>query len=159
MPKITAKRKKRKREEVQDEILKHLASIDHPTTTTEIASAVGLNWYSAIAHLSRLEVQGKVFHKKIGRQDQWFDVNVDESRKLSKELKATVDKQNGNIRKLERDKDNFVIVTKCLVSGAKEFSEIQDKTKLGSGELRRILGELETKGLIEKKENKFRLVN
>ncbi|RLI83992.1 hypothetical protein DRP07_02500 [Archaeoglobales archaeon] len=102
MPKIPSKRKKRRREEVEDEIMKYLASIDHPRTTSEVAEATGLNWYSAMAHLTRLEAQGRVFHKKIGRQDQWFDVDVNESRRLVKSLKKRVEKQDKIIKNQDR---------------------------------------------------------
>ena len=99
MPKIPSKRKKRRREEVEDEIMKYLASIDHPRTTSEVAEATGLNWYSAMAHLTRLEAQGRVFHKKIGRQDQWFDVDVNESRRLVKSLKKKIKKLEDKTKK------------------------------------------------------------
>lgn len=102
MPKIPVKRKKRTREEVEEVIMKYLESIDHPRTTSELAEATGLNWYSAMAHLARLEAQRRVFHKKIGRQDQWFNVDVNESRKLVKSLKKEVDEQREKIE--EQDK-------------------------------------------------------
>ena len=84
--------KRRTREEIKKDILDYMYKMDFPNTTENIAKALGLNWYSAMRYLHELKAEGKVFHKKIGRQDQWWTENVNESRRLLKVLKEKVEK-------------------------------------------------------------------
>jgi len=94
------KRKRRKKDQIRKEILAYLESIDFPNTTGGIAHAVKLNWYMAKVHLTELKAEGKVFHKKVGRQDQWWTENVNESRRMVRVLKDENKKQKGMIKEL-----------------------------------------------------------
>ncbi|MBU4266944.1 MAG: FaeA/PapI family transcriptional regulator [Candidatus Altiarchaeota archaeon] len=96
------KRKRRKKIDIKKEILDYLESIDFPNTTGGIADAVRLNWYMAKIYLMELKGDGKVFHKKVGRQDQWWTENVNESRRMVRVLKEKVNDQDKVLRELEK---------------------------------------------------------
>ena len=97
----TGKRRKRKAREIKQEIINFIESLDFPTTTEQIAKGVGVNWYAAKLYLGELMREGKVFHKRIGRQNQWWTEKVDEQRKKIRELEKVVKKKDEMIEKLE----------------------------------------------------------
>lgn len=66
------RRKRRTEKEIHEAILKFLEDMDFPRTTEDIANNVGLNWYAATTHLTKLKAEGKIFHKKVGKQNQWL---------------------------------------------------------------------------------------
>jgi len=95
-------RKRRTGEEIKKDILDYMYKMDFPNTTENIAKALGLNWYSAMRYLHELKAEGKVFHKKVGRQDQWWTENVNESRRLLKVLKERIKKLEEENRELKK---------------------------------------------------------
>jgi len=81
------KRKKRKirtKEEIEKEILDYIKNLEFPTTSTEIARAVRLNWFTAKIYLDKLKKEGKLHLKKVGRQNQWWAENMSKQKKLAK---------------------------------------------------------------------------
>ncbi len=84
------KRKKRSAEEIKRDILEFIESLDFPTTTEGIAKGVGLHWYAASFYLGQLKEEGRVFFKRIGRQNQWWTEKVDEQRKKIRELESVL---------------------------------------------------------------------
>ncbi|OQX55857.1 MAG: hypothetical protein B5M53_03735 [Candidatus Cloacimonas sp. 4484_209] len=97
----TGKRRKRKAREIKQEIINFIESLDFPATTEQIAKGVGVNWYAAKLYLGELMREGKVFHKRIGRQNQWWTEKVDEQRKKIRELEKVVKEKDEMIEKLE----------------------------------------------------------
>jgi len=65
------KRKLRSKAEIEKEILGFMNRLEFPTTTTAIARAIGLNWFTVNQYLSKLKKEGKLHPKKVGRQNQW----------------------------------------------------------------------------------------
>ncbi len=89
--KIGKERKKRSSEEIKEGIVDYIENLDFPTTTGRIAEDVGLNWYAASFYLRQLKEEGRVFHKKVGRQNQWWTEKVDEQRRKIRELESVLD--------------------------------------------------------------------
>ena len=58
--------------EITDKILKALKKNEWPETTENIAKAVGVTWQTAQIHLFKLQAEGKVKYRKVGRQNQWW---------------------------------------------------------------------------------------
>ena len=58
--------------EIDKKILKYLERIEFSATTGMVAEAVGIAWYSAQMHLTKLRDEGKVRFFRIGRQNQWI---------------------------------------------------------------------------------------
>lgn len=58
--------------EITQKILKWLEKQEWPETTENIAKGVGVTWQTAQIHLFRLQHEGKVKYKKVGRQNQWW---------------------------------------------------------------------------------------
>ena len=96
------KRRKRNPEEIKRDIIEFIEKLDFPTTTEEIAKGVGLNWFTASFYLSELRAEGKIFHKRVGRQNQWWTENIDEQRKRMKKLEGELMIKDGEIKKLRR---------------------------------------------------------
>lgn len=61
-----------KSEEIQKKILEHLKKQEWPSTTEDIASSVEISWNTAELHLVKLQMQGRVKFRKVGRQNQWW---------------------------------------------------------------------------------------
>lgn len=59
-------------EEITKKILELLKKQDWPETTEHIAQTVGVSWQTAQIHLFRLQAEGKVKYRKVGRQNQWW---------------------------------------------------------------------------------------
>ena len=96
------KRRKRNPEEIKRDIIEFIEKLDFPTTTEGIAKGVGLNWFTASFYLSELRAEGKIFHKRVGRQNQWWTENIDEQRKRMKKLEGELMIKDGEIKKLRR---------------------------------------------------------
>ena len=121
------RRDRRTGEKIKNDILDYMEKMDFPNTTENIAKKLGLNWYSAMRYLHDLRAEGKVFHKKIGRQDQWWTENVNESRRLLKVLKEKVEKLE--IGSKEKDKRIKEVVERNRKL-EKENSELRNKSIL-----------------------------
>ena len=61
-----------KNEEINEQIIKLLESIDWPITTEQVAKQLNLSWNTAQVHLLKLVAEGKVKYKKVGRQNQFW---------------------------------------------------------------------------------------
>ena len=59
-------------DKIQAKILKFLSKGDWPVTTEEVANKLKISWNTAQVHLLKLQMQGKVRYKKVGRQNQWW---------------------------------------------------------------------------------------
>ena len=57
---------------VDEEILAHMKTLEWPSTTEDIAAALGVSWQTAQIHLFKLQAEGKLKYKKVGRQNQWW---------------------------------------------------------------------------------------
>jgi len=90
--KTQKERKKRSAEEIKQAIVDYIETLDFPTTTGGIAEGVGLNWYAASFYLGQLREEGRVFHKKVGRQNQWWTEKIDEQRKKIREMESVLKK-------------------------------------------------------------------
>ena len=58
--------------EITDKILKALKKNEWPETTENIAKTVKVTWQTAQIHLFKLQIEGKVKYRKVGRQNQWW---------------------------------------------------------------------------------------
>ncbi len=101
MSQKTGKRRKRNAGGIKQEIIKFIECLDFPTTTETIANGVGVNWYAAKLYLDELMKEGRVFHKKIGRQNQWWTEKVDEQRKKIREMEWILRDRDEKIKKQE----------------------------------------------------------
>lgn len=61
-----------KEEEIQKKISEYLNKQDWPVTTEDIAKNVNISWNTAQLHLVKLQAQGKVKFRRVGRQNQWW---------------------------------------------------------------------------------------
>lgn len=59
-------------EEIQKKILEYLSKQEWPSTSEDIAKSVGISWNTAQLHLIKLQMQGRVEFRKVGRQNQWW---------------------------------------------------------------------------------------
>jgi len=58
--------------QIDENILTHMKTLEWPTTTEEIAAAVNISWQTAQIHLFKLQAEGKLKYRKVGRQNQWW---------------------------------------------------------------------------------------
>jgi len=58
--------------EIQEKILEYLSKQEWPSTSEDIAKGLGISWNTAQLHLIKLQMQGKVKFRKVGRQNQWW---------------------------------------------------------------------------------------
>jgi len=58
--------------EIDDAIIKHMKTLEWPSTTEDIAKAVKVSWQTAQIHLFKLQAEGKIKYRKVGRQNQWW---------------------------------------------------------------------------------------
>jgi len=58
--------------EISEKIVGFLKKQDWPATTEDIAAAAKVSWQTAQIHLFKLQVEGKVKYRKVGRQNQWW---------------------------------------------------------------------------------------
>lgn len=68
---MSRRRKRRNAEELRQALLDYLVVQPYPCTTAQIADALDMNWYQVGIHLMRLKEEGRVYHRKLGRQNQW----------------------------------------------------------------------------------------
>ncbi len=61
-----------KPEEIRKKIIAHMKTLEWPSTTEDIAKAVGITWNTAQVHLLKLQTDGKVKFRRVGRQNQWW---------------------------------------------------------------------------------------
>jgi len=129
----TGKRRKRKAREIKQEIINFIESLDFPTTTEQIAKGVGVNWYAAKLYLGELMREGKVFHKRIGRQNQWWTEKVDEQRKKIRELEKVVKEKDEKIEKqserIEKLEDKTEKQDEIIKNQDRRIRELESKLK------------------------------
>ncbi|MCK4492143.1 MAG: hypothetical protein KAU03_05940 [Candidatus Altiarchaeales archaeon] len=77
--------KRRGAKEIKKDVMKFFEKQTFPRTTGQVAKAVKLNWHSANYYLMLLKDEGKLFHEKVGRQNQWWPENIN---RLTKKVKA-----------------------------------------------------------------------
>lgn len=63
---------KLKGEKIDEKILEYLRKAEFSATTEMVAEGVGIAWYTAQMHLSKLRDEGKVKFFRVGRQNQWI---------------------------------------------------------------------------------------
>lgn len=59
-------------DEITKKIVEFLKKQDWPSTTEDIGKGVGVTWQTAQIHLYKLQAEGKVKYRKVGRQNQWW---------------------------------------------------------------------------------------
>jgi len=58
--------------EIQNKIIKYLNNKEWPVTTEDVAKDVEISWNTAQLHLIKLQMQGRVKFRRVGRQNQWW---------------------------------------------------------------------------------------
>jgi predicted ArsR family transcriptional regulator len=58
--------------DIPGRIMEYLAKQHWPTTTEDVAAAMGVTWNTAQNNLLKLVAEGKVKYKKVGRQNQFW---------------------------------------------------------------------------------------
>ena len=58
--------------DIGEKIIEHMKTLEWPSTTEDIANAVNISWNTAQVWLLKLQAQGKVKFRKVGRQNQWW---------------------------------------------------------------------------------------
>ncbi|MDD2666652.1 MAG: FaeA/PapI family transcriptional regulator [Methanocellales archaeon] len=58
--------------EIDPKILQYLAKEDWPVTTETVAKELKISWNTAQIHLYKLQAEGLVKGKRVGRQNQWM---------------------------------------------------------------------------------------
>jgi Mn-dependent DtxR family transcriptional regulator len=61
-------------EEIDKKILKYIEKSDWPVTTEMVAKGTGVSWNTAQIHLYKLQSEGKIKGKRVGRQNQWMRI-------------------------------------------------------------------------------------
>jgi len=59
-------------EEIDRKILAFLRKEDWPVTTEMVANELKISWNTAQLHLYKLQAEGHVKGKRVGRQNQWM---------------------------------------------------------------------------------------
>ena len=59
-------------EEIQKKVIEYLKIQEWPSTTGDVARGAGISWNTAELDLTKLQMQGKVKFRKVGRQNQWW---------------------------------------------------------------------------------------
>jgi predicted ArsR family transcriptional regulator len=54
------------------QILAYLKKEDWPVTTEMVAKEIGISWNTAQLHLFKLQADGYLRGKRVGRQNQWM---------------------------------------------------------------------------------------
>jgi len=57
---------------IDEQILAHMRKVEWPSTTEDIAKAIEVSWQTAQIHLFKLQAEGKLKYRKVGRQNQWW---------------------------------------------------------------------------------------
>jgi Mn-dependent DtxR family transcriptional regulator len=61
-----------KSDEIDKIILKFIEKSDWPVTTEMVAKGAEISWNTAQIHLYKLQAEGKIKGKRVGRQNQWM---------------------------------------------------------------------------------------
>ena len=59
-------------DEIDKLILKYIDNSDWPVTTEMVAKGARVSWNTAQIHLYKLQAEGKIKGKRVGRQNQWM---------------------------------------------------------------------------------------
>ena len=59
-------------EEISKKILAFLEKQEWPATTEDIAKGAGVSWQTAQIHLFKMQAEGKLKYRKVGRQNQFW---------------------------------------------------------------------------------------
>lgn len=62
-------------DEIDKKILVYLKKEDWPVTTEMVGKALGMSWNTAQIHLYKLQADGLLRGKRVGRQNQWMLVD------------------------------------------------------------------------------------
>ena len=63
-----------KSDEIDKSIIKYIEKSDWPVTTEMVADGVDISWNTAQIHLYKLQAEGKIKGKRVGRQNQWIRI-------------------------------------------------------------------------------------
>ncbi|MGB9002872.1 MAG: FaeA/PapI family transcriptional regulator [Nitrosotalea sp.] len=63
-----------KSDEIDKMILKYIEKSDWPVTTEMVAKGTRVSWNTAQIHLYKLQYEGKIKGKRVGRQNQWMRI-------------------------------------------------------------------------------------
>jgi len=58
--------------EIKKKIVDFMSKLEWPSTTEDIAKGAGINWNTAQVYLLKLQTEGKVKFRRVGRQNQWW---------------------------------------------------------------------------------------
>lgn len=58
--------------EIDKKVIAYLKKEDWPVTTEMVAKALVISWNTAQLHLYKLQAEGRVKGKRVGRQNQWM---------------------------------------------------------------------------------------
>ena len=58
--------------EIKKKIIEYVSKLEWPSTTEDIAQGVGISWNTAQVHLLKLQTEGKIKFRRVGRQNQWW---------------------------------------------------------------------------------------
>jgi len=119
---MMAKRKYRSEKEIERDIMDFVESLRFPTTSTEIARVVGLNGVTAKKYLDKLKGEGKLYLKKVGRQNQWWTDDVYEQKKLARKS-VKLEKENVELKEKTKQQGNEILELK------KENKELKKQIK------------------------------
>jgi len=61
-------------QDIDKMILKYIDDSDWPVTTEMVAKGIGVSWNTAQIHLYKLQSEGKIKGKRVGRQNQWMRI-------------------------------------------------------------------------------------
>lgn len=61
-----------KSDQIDKMILKYIEKSDWPVTTEMVAKGTDITWNTAQVHLYKLQAEGKIKGKRVGRQNQWM---------------------------------------------------------------------------------------
>lgn len=59
-------------DKIDRNIISYLKKEDWPVTTEMVANQLGVSWNTAQLHLYKLQTEGLVKGKRVGRQNQWM---------------------------------------------------------------------------------------
>lgn len=59
-------------DEIDKKVLAYLKKEDWPVTTEMVAKELAISWNTAQLHLYKLQAEGMVKGKRVGRQNQWM---------------------------------------------------------------------------------------
>ncbi len=63
-------------DEIDRKILAYLRKEEWPVTTEMVANELKISWNTAQLHLYKLQAEGLVKGKRVGRQNQWMLLNA-----------------------------------------------------------------------------------